>query len=200
MNPLTLFLFRYVERTRRWFRLKYDSLLGWLRVKSSLLAAVFPHMLLLLLVGVFVYFLPDIFAAVSGGWLLVVLTLLYPLKASVDAVNTADKKEMGQWLMYWVILAILFSLHMLLNIFMIADFILAYVPRKEQLVFVVLLWLLLPWTDGIAWLYGMLLRLMDRFVRIPQQNIINNEQKTILQCNLRLHFPLFIFCFSFGNF
>ncbi|XP_015955626.1 HVA22-like protein e [Arachis duranensis] len=80
-----------------------------------------------------------------------VLTLLYPLYASVIAIESTSKYD-EQWLAYWIIYSFLSLMEMLLQP------LLEWVPIWYDVKLLVVAWLVLPQFKGAAFLY-------ERFVR-----------------------------------
>ncbi|XP_057752042.1 HVA22-like protein e [Arachis stenosperma] len=81
-----------------------------------------------------------------------VLTLLYPLYASVIAIESTSKLDDEQWLAYWIIYSFLSLMEMLLQP------LLEWVPIWYDVKLLVVAWLVLPQFKGAAFLY-------ERFVR-----------------------------------
>ncbi|CAJ2641251.1 protein HVA22-like [Trifolium pratense] len=81
-----------------------------------------------------------------------VLTLLYPLYASVVAIESPSKLDDEQWLAYWIIYSFLTLGEML------AQPALEWIPIWYDVKLLVAAWLVLPQFKGAAYLY-------ERFVR-----------------------------------
>ncbi|KAJ1417887.1 TB2/DP1/HVA22-related protein [Sesbania bispinosa] len=81
-----------------------------------------------------------------------VLTLLYPLYASVVAIESPSKLDDEQWLAYWIIYSFLTLGEMVLQP------ILEWIPIWYDVKLLVAAWLVLPQFKGAAYLY-------ERFVR-----------------------------------
>ncbi|CAL5204508.1 unnamed protein product [Lathyrus oleraceus] len=81
-----------------------------------------------------------------------VLTLLYPLYASVVAIESPSKVDDEQWLAYWIIYSFLTLGEMLLQPA------LEWIPIWYDVKLLVAAWLVLPQFKGAAYLY-------ERFVR-----------------------------------
>ncbi|XP_061342934.1 HVA22-like protein e [Gastrolobium bilobum] len=81
-----------------------------------------------------------------------ILTLLYPLYASVVAIESPSKLDDEQWLAYWIIYSFLTLAEMVLQP------ILEWVPIWYDVKLLVVAWLVLPQFKGAAYLY-------ERFVR-----------------------------------
>lgn len=81
-----------------------------------------------------------------------VVTLLYPLYASVVAIESPSKLDDEQWLAYWIIYSFLTLGEMLLQP------VLEWIPIWYDVKLLVAAWLVLPQFMGAAYLY-------ERFVR-----------------------------------
>ncbi|XP_057972542.1 HVA22-like protein e [Malania oleifera] len=81
-----------------------------------------------------------------------VLMLLYPLYASVVAIESPSKVDDEQWLAYWILYSFLTLMEMVLQP------ILQWVPIWYDVKLVLAAWLVLPWFRGAAFIY-------ERFVR-----------------------------------
>lgn len=75
------------------------------------------------------------------------MMLIYPLYASIMAIESADKEDDQQWLTYWV----LYSLVSLME--MAAGPVLAWIPFYSTLKLIVASWLVLPQFRGGIILY-----------------------------------------------
>ncbi|CAL0325279.1 unnamed protein product [Lupinus luteus] len=82
------------------------------------------------------------------------LTLLYPLYASVIAIESTSKLDDEQWLAYWIIYSFLTLTEMVLQP------LLEWIPIWYSVKLFFVAWLVLPQTKGAAFLY-------ERFAR-PQ--------------------------------
>ncbi|KAE9610153.1 hypothetical protein Lal_00006364 [Lupinus albus] len=80
------------------------------------------------------------------------LTLLYPLYASVIAIESTSKLDDEQWLAYWIIYSFLTLTEMVLQP------LLEWIPIWYSVKLLLVAWLVLPQTKGAAFLY-------ERFVR-----------------------------------
>ncbi|KAK9278265.1 hypothetical protein L1049_027830 [Liquidambar formosana] len=78
--------------------------------------------------------------------------LLYPLYASVIALESTSKLDDEQWLAYWILYSILTLVEMLLQP------VLEWIPIWYDVKLLLVAWLVLPQTRGAAFIY-------DRFVR-----------------------------------
>ncbi|XP_054822709.1 HVA22-like protein e [Prosopis cineraria] len=81
-----------------------------------------------------------------------VLTLLYPLYASVMAIESASKLDDEQWLAYWILYSFLTLAEMVLQP------VLEWMPFWYDVKLLLVAWLVLPQFKGAAFLY-------ERFVR-----------------------------------
>uniref|UniRef100_A0A6M2EXZ9 HVA22-like protein n=1 Tax=Populus davidiana TaxID=266767 RepID=A0A6M2EXZ9_9ROSI len=81
-----------------------------------------------------------------------VMMLLYPLYASVIAIESPSREDDEQWLAYWILYSFLTLTEMLLQS------ILEWIPIWYSLKLVVAAWLVLPQFKGAAFIY-------ERFVR-----------------------------------
>ncbi|KAL5543860.1 hypothetical protein UlMin_007644 [Ulmus minor] len=80
------------------------------------------------------------------------LTLLYPLYASVVAIESTSKLDDEQWLAYWILYSFLTLVEMVLQPA------LEWIPIWYDVKLVLVAWLVLPQFKGAAFLY-------ERFVR-----------------------------------
>ncbi|KAK4256922.1 hypothetical protein QN277_006583 [Acacia crassicarpa] len=81
-----------------------------------------------------------------------VVTLLYPLYASVIAIESTSKLDDEQWLAYWILYSFLTLAEMVLQP------LLEWMPFWYDVKLVLVAWLVLPQFKGAAFLY-------ERFVR-----------------------------------
>ncbi|XP_027343166.1 HVA22-like protein e [Abrus precatorius] len=81
-----------------------------------------------------------------------VVTLLYPLYASVVAMESKSKLDDEQWLAYWIIYSFLTLMEMVLQP------LLEWIPIWYDVKLLFVAWLVLPQFKGAAFLY-------ERFVR-----------------------------------
>ncbi|KAF7834008.1 HVA22-like protein e [Senna tora] len=80
------------------------------------------------------------------------LTLLYPLYASVVAIESTSKLDDEQWLAYWILYSFLTLTEM------VVQPLLEWIPIWYDVKLVLVAWLVLPQFKGAAFLY-------ERFVR-----------------------------------
>ncbi|XP_024970909.1 HVA22-like protein e [Cynara cardunculus var. scolymus] len=81
-----------------------------------------------------------------------VTMLLYPLYASVVAIESSSKQDDQQWLSYWILYSFLTLMEMLLAP------LLEWVPIWYDVKLIAVAWLVLPQFRGAAFIY-------DKFVR-----------------------------------
>ncbi|XP_030458354.1 HVA22-like protein e isoform X2 [Syzygium oleosum] len=81
-----------------------------------------------------------------------VLMLLYPLYASVMAIESTSKGEDEQWLAYWILYSFLTLVEMLFRS------LLEWVPVWYDVKLILVAWLVLPQFNGAAFLYKKLVR------------------------------------------
>ncbi|KAJ1685545.1 hypothetical protein LUZ63_016935 [Rhynchospora breviuscula] len=80
------------------------------------------------------------------------LMLLYPLYASIQAMETASKLDDEQWLAYWILYSFITLLEMVL------ESLIYWIPIWYDLKLLFVAWLVLPYFRGAAFVY-------DKFVR-----------------------------------
>ncbi|CAL9769739.1 unnamed protein product, partial [Musa acuminata subsp. burmannicoides] len=80
------------------------------------------------------------------------LMLLYPLYASVCAIESPSKLDDEQWLAYWILYSFLTLMEM------VAEPILSWIPVWHQIKVAFVAWLVLPQFRGASFIY-------ERFVR-----------------------------------
>ncbi|KAK9120139.1 hypothetical protein Scep_018232 [Stephania cephalantha] len=81
-----------------------------------------------------------------------VVMLMYPLYASVVAIETTSKIDDEQWLAYWILYSFFTLMEMALNP------VLAWIPLWYDIKLLLMAWLVLPQFRGAAFIY-------ERFVR-----------------------------------
>ncbi|KAK4707720.1 hypothetical protein R3W88_028645 [Solanum pinnatisectum] len=81
-----------------------------------------------------------------------VTMLLYPLYASVVAIETSDKLDDEQWLAYWIFYSFLTLMEMVLQ------HVLEWIPIWYDVKLIFVAWLVFPQFRGAAFIY-------DKFVR-----------------------------------
>ncbi|XP_064966547.1 HVA22-like protein e [Musa acuminata AAA Group] len=95
------------------------------------------------------------------------ITLVYPLYASIQALESPSKLDDEQWLAYWILYSFLTLLEMA------AESILYWVPVWYQIKLVLVAWLVLPQFRGAAFVY-------DNFVR---QRLRKYEEGKAADCS-----------------
>ncbi|CAL9769003.1 unnamed protein product, partial [Musa acuminata subsp. burmannicoides] len=80
------------------------------------------------------------------------VTLLYPLYASICAIESPSKNDDEQWLAYWILYSFLTLMEM------VAEPILYWIPVWYQIKVIFVAWLVLPHFRGASFMY-------ERFVR-----------------------------------
>ncbi|XP_072965696.1 protein HVA22-like [Typha angustifolia] len=92
------------------------------------------------------------------------ITLIYPLYASVRAIESPRKDDDEQWLAYWI----LYSLLTLME--MVAEPILYWVPLWYQIKVAFVAWLVLPQFMGASFLYEKFVREQLKKLKIDQKD------------------------------
>ncbi|KAE8675549.1 HVA22-like protein d [Hibiscus syriacus] len=97
-----------------------------------------------------------------------VVMLLYPLYASVIAIETPGKEDDEQWLAYWILYSLLTLTEMLLQS------VLEWIPIWYTVKLVFVVWMVLPQFRGAAFIY-------ERFVReqIKKHGFLRHDVKTL---------------------
>ncbi|CAN0915877.1 HVA22-like protein e [Linum grandiflorum] len=94
-----------------------------------------------------------------------VVMLLYPLYASVIAIESPSKDDDEQWLAYWILYSFLTLSEMLLQA------VLEWIPIWYTVKLMLAAWLVLPQFRGAAFIY-------DRFVRQHIRKHLTNTHKS----------------------
>ncbi|XP_076891792.1 HVA22-like protein e [Bidens hawaiensis] len=81
-----------------------------------------------------------------------VTMLLYPLYASVVAIESASKEDDQQWLSYWILYSFLTLMEMLLQP------LLEWIPIWYDVKLIAVAWLVLPQLRGAAFIYNKFVR------------------------------------------
>ncbi|KAD4889109.1 hypothetical protein R6Q59_034007 [Mikania micrantha] len=81
-----------------------------------------------------------------------VTMLLYPLYASVVAIESASKEDDQQWLSYWILYSFLTLMEMLLQP------LLEWIPIWYDVKLIAVAWLVLPQFRGAAFIYNKFVR------------------------------------------
>ena len=101
--------------------------------------------------GAFV-FIVLIFFGVGAGVLCSIVGFLYPSFKSFEAIESKNKGDDIQWLVYWVV----FAFFSLIESFI--DFLLYWIPFYYAFKLAFLLWAMLPQTKGAKFLYDSFLK------------------------------------------
>ncbi|KAI8529232.1 hypothetical protein RHMOL_Rhmol12G0209100 [Rhododendron molle] len=112
------------------------------------------------------------------------MTLLFPLYASVRAIETRSKVDDEQWLAYWMLYSFLTLMEMLLQP------ILEWIPIWYDIKLVFVAWLVLPHFRGAAFMY-------DRFVKknikkYGLHKVIHHKNKFLEYFSTPKKVPLYI--------
>ncbi|KAH1092333.1 hypothetical protein J1N35_019590 [Gossypium stocksii] len=100
--------------------------------------------------------------------------LLYPLYASIRAIESPSMVDDQQWLTYWII-------YSFITLFELSFWrILAWVPLWPYMKLVLCMWLVLPIFNGAAYIYEKHIRKYIRFGGFVGSNY-SEDQKKILQ-------------------
>ena len=110
---------------------------------------------------------------------MVLVSLGWPLIRSVRSITKKDEEEMGAVLMYWVILAFPVGISLALDVLPFVGTMIGMIPFFSEICFLVLLWLLLPITDGVSVFYNLLVKLLDRYVKVSP-TVVTEEQRGFL--------------------
>eukprot|EP00891_Asterochloris_glomerata_P006917 jgi/Astpho2/6917/Aster-01784 len=94
-----------------------------------------------------------------------VFGLLFPAFHSFEAIESSTKTDDQQWLVYWLLYAILQMLESALWP------VLKWIPLYKELKVGIIMWLVLPQTKGAAWLYEAVLRPAMHQLRIQMQKV-----------------------------
>jgi receptor expression-enhancing protein 5/6 len=105
-----------------------------------------------LFLGVSSTLLASLLLGIGVGSLCSMIGFFYPAWASFKAIETKQKGDDTQWLIYWTVYAF-FSI---LEAFI--DFLLYFVPFYYAFKLAFLLWMMLPQTRGAAFLYDSFLK------------------------------------------
>ncbi|KAM3201369.1 HVA22-like protein e isoform X1 [Capsicum annuum] len=97
-----------------------------------------------------------------------VTMLLYPLYASVVAIETTDKLDDEQWLAYWIFYSFLTLMEMILQP------ILEWIPIWYDMKLLFVAWLVLPQLRGAAFIYDKLVR--ERIIKRYRESTISQQQ------------------------
>jgi len=159
---------RYLERITRWYRgvklrisTRYQGIVARVKERSMVVAALIPHLLLLVPV---VVCLPYLAASVTSIWAVAFLAVVVPYIQSYRALErNIDPARRLTCVMFWTIAAVPLALVLVADNLPFASMVLSAIPRRTEMSFVALLWLLLPWTDGVSVCYRGLRVAMKRY-------------------------------------
>ena len=93
-----------------------------------------------------------VFLGIGAGSLCNIIGFLYPAFKSFEAIETKQKGDDTQWLIYWVVYAF-FSI---IEVFV--DFLIYWIPFYYAFKLAFLLWAMLPQTKGAKFLYDNFLK------------------------------------------
>mmetsp|Transcript_9300 Transcript_9300/g.13166 ORF Transcript_9300/g.13166 Transcript_9300/m.13166 type:complete len:224 (-) Transcript_9300:165-836(-) len=105
-----------------------------------------------LVLGGGLLFLIVIFFGIGAGSLCSIVGFVYPAFKTFEALETKNKGDDTQWLIYWIVYAF-FSI---IEVFV--DFLLYWIPFYYAFKLAFLLWAMLPQTKGAKFLYDSFLR------------------------------------------
>jgi len=106
----------------------------------------------MLVVGGGVFLCTCIFFSIGAGSVCSLIGFAYPAYKSFEAIEGPNKKEVTQWLIYWVVYAF-FSI---IEVFV--DFLLYWIPFYYTFKMAFLVWAMLPQTKGAKYLYDSFLK------------------------------------------
>lgn len=99
-----------------------------------------------------------------------VTMLLYPLYASVVAIESASKEDDQQWLSYWILYSFLTLVEMLLAS------VLEWIPIWYDVKLIAVAWLVLPQFRGAAFIYNKFVR--EKVIKRYYPGIGGGEHKS----------------------
>lgn len=105
-----------------------------------------------LTIGGSLIFFTFIFMGVGAGSLCSIVGFLYPAYKSFEAIESKNRGDDTQWLIYWVVYAF-FSI---MEVFI--DFLVYWIPFYYAFKLAFLLWAMLPQTKGAKFLYDSFLK------------------------------------------
>jgi receptor expression-enhancing protein 5/6 len=114
--------------------------------------------------------------AVLRGYALAgpVMMLLYPLYASIMAIESADKEDDQQWLTYWVLYSVVSLLEMA------AGPVIAWIPFYSTMKLVIASWLVLPQFRGGIILYEKFVSpYLNAATGQPDQKLTHSQRKVL---------------------
>ena len=104
------------------------------------------------MIGGVLIFCTLIFMGIGAGSLCSIVGFLYPAYKSFEAIESKNRGEDTQWLIYWVVYAF-FSI---MEVFI--DFLVYWIPFYYAFKLAFLLWAMLPQTKGAKFLYDSFLK------------------------------------------
>ncbi|CAN4114809.1 unnamed protein product [Withania somnifera] len=96
--------------------------------------------------------------------------LLYPLYASVIAIETPDKLDDEQWLAYWIFYSFLTLMEMVLQ------HVLEWIPIWYDVKLIFVAWLVFPQFRGAAFIYDKLVR--ERIIKRYRESTSQQHNKS----------------------
>ena len=200
---------RYIERATGLYnavsdnvRERYETAIGAVREKSTFAALIIPHAVVLIGSVLLLIFAPDRMHSLAHGWEVFLIGTFYPAIASIIAVRShattvaaceegeelphdhRDIERLVHWLTYWTVFASLMVLPQVPVLSMLLD----HVPLWHELLFCVIVWMEIPWTDGA----GVGFRLLVPFIN----GYIREVPKPMSSWAIQLHLPLSCGCRS----
>ena len=104
------------------------------------------------MIGSVLIFCTLIFMGIGAGSLCSIVGFVYPAYKSFEAIESKNRGEDTQWLIYWVVYAF-FSI---MEVFI--DFLVYWIPFYYAFKLAFLLWAMLPQTKGAKFLYDSFLK------------------------------------------
>ncbi|KAJ7957216.1 HVA22-like protein [Quillaja saponaria] len=98
--------------------------------------------------------------------------LLYPLYASVVAIESPSKLDDEQWLAYWILYSFLTLLEMVLQP------VLEWIPIWYDVKLLFVAWLVLPQFKGAAFLYDRFVRQHIKRLGVPRHEQLQHKSKS----------------------
>jgi len=144
-----------------------------------------PHVLLATPIVASVYFLPDMLAEISQGYVLLVVSLLYPISNSIYSIEKSSvPNTKNRCLMYWVVFSVISFVHAVIPYVPFATRLFGAIPFLQELSFVFFIWLQLPWTDGSIVMYNYVIPFINKYLqRVSKPKILNSFNQNAEQQN-----------------